>query len=220
MLRSLLPTLFFNFRFLPFEQAIKLPIILYKPHFAKLSGKIRIDSNRIYPKMIMLGRNRIPFYPNNGVYMNIEGTLTFKGACDIGNDSKISVGQNAENYSATSSLKLTCSKHIRFSKNVTVGWDCIFMDSDFHRLTKVVGGYTKGIGEILIGSNNWFCCKNVVLKNTVTPDFCTVAANTVLNKDYLQHGTNILLGNDNEVIVRAEGIYLDPKDENSYKITI
>jgi len=33
-LRYIIPTLYFNFHYLPWRQAIKLPIVLYKPHLS------------------------------------------------------------------------------------------------------------------------------------------------------------------------------------------
>lgn len=43
VLRFLPWTLKFNFHYLPFKQAIKLPILLYKPKLLTLKGIIRIS---------------------------------------------------------------------------------------------------------------------------------------------------------------------------------
>lgn len=42
MLRSIFSTIYFNFHYLPFRQAVHLPIILYKPHLVKLKGNVNI----------------------------------------------------------------------------------------------------------------------------------------------------------------------------------
>lgn len=42
VLRSLPSSIYFNFHYLPFKQAMRLPIWLYKPHFLALKGKIII----------------------------------------------------------------------------------------------------------------------------------------------------------------------------------
>ena len=170
--------------------------------------------------MIKLGRNRVPFYPNDGIKIFLFGNITFKGVCDIGNNSTISISKNGnlivgENFSATASLKLTCSKEIVFHDSVTVGWDCIFMDSDFHRLTKVNGGYTKGIGTIEIGSNNWFCSRNMILKNTRTPNYCTISAQSVLNKDYTSFGEYNVIGSDKKINIISKNKFLDLNDPYS-----
>ena len=104
---------------------------------------------------------------------------------------------------------------------MTVGWDNIFMDSDFHRLTKLRNNeYTKGYGKIKIGSNNWFACRSTTLKNTVTPNFCTIAVQTVLNKDYRPLGEYVVIGNDNSITVLAENVWLDSNNPLSTKIEI
>ena len=222
VMRSILHSVYFNFHYLPFSQAIHLPIILYKPSFVKLHGKLLIKSSKIKMGMIKMGRNRVPFYPNTGILLNIDGIVEFQGECDIGNDSKISVGRNGmlvfgKGFSATSSLKLCCLNNISFSDYVTVGWDCIFMDSDFHRLKKLDGGYTSGMGVVSIGKYNWFACRNTVLKNTVTPDYCTVSSHSILNKNYLEYGSYIVLGMDDKIIVKSKALFYDPTDDNSNK---
>ena len=42
VLRSVIPTIYFNFHYLPFKQAIKLPIFLYKPHLKLMKGTVTI----------------------------------------------------------------------------------------------------------------------------------------------------------------------------------
>lgn len=51
--------LYFNFKYLPFRQALKIPILLYKPHFMGLSGKINIEGPISFG-MISLGFNHVP----------------------------------------------------------------------------------------------------------------------------------------------------------------
>ena len=42
MFRSIASSIYFNFHYLPIKQAIKLPIILYKPKLLSCKGKIII----------------------------------------------------------------------------------------------------------------------------------------------------------------------------------
>lgn len=56
MLRSIFSTIYFNLYYLPFKQAIKLPILLYKPHLINVNrGGVKIQSNKIHFGMIRLG---------------------------------------------------------------------------------------------------------------------------------------------------------------------
>jgi len=45
-----------------------------------------------------------------------------------------------------------------------------------------------------LGSFNFISNRVSILGKTVTPDYCTVASNTLLNKDYSSFGENIILG--------------------------
>ena len=85
----LLPSLWFNLKYLPFKQAIKLPILLYRPTFLRLKGSVVIESDDIRFGMIKLGLFTSAVYPNSGITIRNDGILLFKGECYIGNDTYI-----------------------------------------------------------------------------------------------------------------------------------
>lgn len=183
MLRSLPFSIYFNFKYLPFKQAIHIPIMFYKPEFLALKGCVKINAPKISMGMIKLGMRENSLCPNTGItFENKGGKVVFKGRCMIGNASALSIGKNGYleigNDFRSSMLKLVAYHSIVFQDNDRLGWDCLVMDTDLHKLTKVNGGYTKGFGSINIGKNNWFGSKCIILKNACTPDFCTVSAGT------------------------------------------
>lgn len=230
ILRSIFKTVYFNFHYLPFRQAIKLPILLYKPHFIDLHGIIEIQSENIRFGMIRLGFPCVSIYPNTGIiYENKGGKIIFYGSCNIGNNSAISIGgegmkkraltnglvpllEFGDKFSASTSCKIVCYNRIIFKEKVLVGWDCLFMDTDFHKLTKLDGGYTKGFGEITIGKNNWFGCKCLVLKNTHLPDFITVSATSLLNKAYVVPEYSII-GGSAVIEAKMTNVYRNMDDD-------
>ena len=62
ILRYILHSVFFNFHYLPFREAVKLPILLYKPKLLKLKGTIKIkqeDKNRIWNDTARISRSII-----------------------------------------------------------------------------------------------------------------------------------------------------------------
>lgn len=79
ILRYILHSVFFNFHYLPFREAVKLPILLYKPKLLKLKGTIKIkQEDKIGFGMIRLGFPEVSLYPNTGiVFENYGGTLLF-----------------------------------------------------------------------------------------------------------------------------------------------
>lgn len=215
--RSIFQSIYFNFHYLPFKQAIKLPIILYKPHFIKLKGKIIISSPTITTGMIQLGKRIVPIYPNSGIiFENNGGTIEFKGACTIGNNSAISIGEKAKleignKLVASTTLKIISFHQIIFGEKVRIGWECVFMDTDFHTMKKINGGHTKGYAPIKIGNNNWFGAKCHILKRTETPDYCTISATTLLNQKYDYPPYTVIGGSPVSDI--AHGIYRDVDDD-------
>ena len=218
ILRSILPTIYFNFHYLPFSQAVKLPILLYKPKLLKMKGNVKIGGGKIKYGMIRLGFPTVSLYPNSGiVYENHGGTIIFNGKCSIGNNSAISIGAKAvvefgDRFSATTTLRLTSYHKITIADCVTFGWDTLVMDTDFHKLTKVSSGYSKRYAPISIGSNNWFGNGCRIMKRTVTPDYCVISAGTILSASVSAPSYSVV-GNDNHVVVKATGVWRNVDDD-------
>ena len=218
ILHSILPTIYFNFHYLPFNQAIKLPILLYKPKLLKMKGNIKIEKCKIKFGMIRLGFPTVSLYPNTGiVYENHGGTIVFNGLCSIGNNSAISIGTKAivefgDRFAASTTLRLTSYNHITFGDKVRFGWDSLVMDTDFHKLTKLSGGYSHGHAPVIIGSNNWFGNGCRIMKRTSTPDYCVVQGGTILSGPVSTPSYSVV-GNDSHVVVKATGVWRNVDDD-------
>lgn len=211
-------TLYFNFRYFPFKQALKIPVILYKPKFVACKGKVVIESEYITLGMIQLGINQAHAYPHSGiVWENNGGTVVFKGKALIGNNSSLCIGPNAEvvfgkNFSATTTFKLVCWYKIDFDSNVCFGWDNIVLDTSFHRLKTRNGDWAnKGYGNIYIGHDNWIATRCIILAGTETQPYTVVATNSLLQKRY--DNSYVLLGGSPAKIIK-EGIYRDIFDDS------
>lgn len=211
-------SIWFNFSNLPFKQAVKMPILLYKPTRLKCKGIIKIEAENISTGMIKLGGPMVSIYPNTGISIENMGGVIFKGRCTIGNNSFISIAPTGtvvfgENFLATSSLKLVCYKKITFGKNVLVGWENLFCDTDFHAV-KVRDTSEKKLSyaPINIGSNNWFAMKSIVLKGTKTPDFTIIGTNSFLSKDYSDLKEYSLIAGQPAKFVKGN-VYRDLSDD-------
>lgn len=214
--RSIFSTLFFNFHFLPFKQAIYLPIWLYKPRFGKLSGNVIIDETLggVRPGMIRMGFHNVGIYPNNGIYLDIIGSITFEGTALIGNDCYIGVGEKSsvifgEDFRATTTFRLTSQCGISFGKHVRFGWDCLVMDTDYHMLKRKDGTFTKGYENVRIGSYNWFGNGCRIMKGANTPDYVSIAAGTWITKP-VEVPEYSVVGNEKTVKIIAKDLWLDP----------
>ncbi len=203
---------------LPLKQAIKLPIILDKPFFKKLSGKIIIEGT-VKSHMIYLGGSSAEIYRHNGIILSIEGVIIFKGNTFIA-DGAIIVGDKGvlevgENVGINSHNKIMAYHLIRIGCNASIGFDVTICDTDFHSIKNV---YTnkkmKAYAPIYIGNNNWIGQGCLLLKGTRIPDYVIVSARSLCNRKYKCKEKSIIYGNPAKVDENFEGLfYRDLEDD-------
>lgn len=134
---SFIKTIYFNFHYLPFKQAIKLPIILRHVRFKSLKGKVIIDSDHIYTNMIKFGFKSANYWrPNDYTTLDLrQGTMILKtnfilrecAHIRLENDAILKFGSN---FDAATNLNIWCMKSIAFGDNVHIGWDVTIMDTN------------------------------------------------------------------------------------------
>lgn len=214
----LIPTIYFNLRMLPFRQARKLPILLIRPKFISLKGKIEIDDDVCRFGLVKMGGWGCKAYPNNGVKLNFRGgTWVVKGKVWIGSNSYLEIGhsgilETGDKVVASTSLNIFCYRSIVLGDAARFGWECKVMDSSFHPLKAVDTGERKAAGApINIGAFNWFATKCAILPGTKTVDYCVFGYGSVLTKGtkseaYCVHGGS-------PVHVLSRGYYRVPEEE-------
>ena len=210
---SLPKSFYFNFHYLPFHQAIHLPILFRKVNLLELKGNVKIYyRGGVKFGMIRLGQHQVSIYPDAGfTFENHGGTIIFNGPCSIGANSAISIGSKGklefgERFNASTSFRIACYDNIKFESQVRFGWDCIVMDTDFHSMKKLAGGYSKGYGPVHIGRGSWIGTKCMILKNTTLPAHTTVAAGTKVST-HMDIEENCIIGQPNQPIVLRNGIF-------------
>lgn len=199
MLRSLAKTVYFNFRYLPAKQAVRLPIWLYKARLRKLGGSITIDADRIRPGMIQLGTDRVSVYRNGGISLEINGDIVFHGSCYIGNDSFIAVDGGrlsfGDFFNATAAVRIVCRKAITFGNGVLLGWNNMVCDSDFHAVRDMLSGKAGTTEkEIAVGSHVWIANGCSVMKGSEIPDNVIVAQKSLVNSKLDVPGHSLVAG--------------------------
>jgi acetyltransferase-like isoleucine patch superfamily enzyme len=205
-IRSILSTIYFNFHYLPLKQAVKLPILLYKPKLLQMKGKVIITGN-IRTGMICLGKFVVSFFPDSGiVWENCGGICEFNGSCLIGNSSTVSIGSQGKisfgnKFLATAALKIASYKEvIKFGNDVLIGWDNIIIDTDFHKIYDETGLLTNPSKAIKIGNKVWIGCRCVILKGGAVADGNIIAANTTVLQSKFTIENAIIGGNPTRVL--------------------
>ena len=214
-IRNILVSAPFNFRHLPFRQAIHIPVLLHKVCLCGNKGKFRIDSDNIKYGMIHLGFWEVGIYPDDGMTIQNNGTIVFKGECNISNDCYLSVARNGiltlgKNFEMNAS-KIGCHNSIVFEDWCSVGFGSVIVDTDFHRLS-YEGEEHCNLGEIYFGKGVWLAMQCTVLKNTFVPDYCVVAARSLLAKHYDVPSHSLLCGVP--AVLKRTGVYRNRENGN------
>jgi len=194
-------TLYFNFKKFPFNIAVKLPVYFYgRVKFSSLAGHIILDAP-VKRAMIGFGQPYEIITKSKGIAeICLKGTLTFNGHVQFGKDYFLYIHENARcQMGHMASLggngKIICYEEIIFGDYARIGFESQVMDSNFHQMINTLTGEKLAItGPVKIGNYNYFGNRISVMQHTATPDYCTVASNSVCNKDYSNFGNNILIG--------------------------
>ncbi|MBO4531304.1 MAG: acyltransferase [Paludibacteraceae bacterium] len=219
---SLIKTLYFNFHYLPWNQARKLPIHLRNVKLKNTNGKIIIDAKEIKYGMIKIGAKSRNFWcPNETSTLDLagRGKLVFLGNCIMRRGTHIRLGKNAileigNSFSAASNCNIVCFYHVVFGENTHLGWDTTVMDTSWHRLKDVYSNqYMKLFTAVKVGANCWIGAKSSVLPGTKLPDNTIVSFGSVVNIRLKEQ--NMLLGG-NPAKVIGEGYSLTEESFNGY----
>lgn len=215
-LRYIFSTVYFNFHYLPFRQAIRLPIVLYKPHLMTCKGKVVIEpvDGRIHHGMVRMGFPVVSLYHDNGItWENKGGTVVFRGSCTIGNDCYLSFGPKTNvdfghGFAARASFRLASYVSMIFKRYTRFGWDCLCMDTNFHPIYDTQTKEYKPIsGAIEIGEYNWFGTGCRIMHSVVTPERCIFGMNTMVTRGCIKKSYCVMGGSP--VRILSENVMRD-----------
>lgn len=183
--RISIKTLYFNFHYLPFRQAIHFPILVSRKVYLKRPyGKIRLDAPASFG-LIRIGFGEVGIFDDrySRSIWDVSGLVVFKGKTDLGHGSKIAVSKSGvlefgKDFTITAESTIIAYKNIRFGENCMLSWDVLIMDTDFHRIMDQNGSIINSDVPISIGNNIWIGCRSVILKGTSIPDNVVIGANS------------------------------------------
>lgn len=192
---------YFNFKMLPFKQAIKLPFDFYgNVRFVNLNGKVIFNTNRLRKGMIKIGSQGRDMFPLNPVILDIRGELELNGFFYIGCGSTIRIESDARliigNKSRIGANSIVfCEDKITIGENVEFSWNCQLMDTDRHEIQDVITGKVfPSRAPIEIGNNVWVGNHVCFNKGCHVPENTIVASCSLCNKNYLDIAPFSILG--------------------------
>jgi acetyltransferase-like isoleucine patch superfamily enzyme len=195
-------TIRFNFKYFPFKDAIKFPVLISKNAIFKLKegGSIRFECPLRYG-LVKIGYGKVAIFDEkfSRSIFQISGELVFKGNAAFGQGSKVSVAKNAKvifgnKFIITAESEIVCSKRIEFGENCLLSWDILIMDSDHHIIWDQEKNIINHPKEIVIEDNVWIGCRASILKGSGIPSNSVIAANAVVAKN-LQDPNAVYAGN-------------------------
>lgn len=183
---SIVKTLRFNIHYFGWRGIKPKVLIARNVFFRRLKGSLKVDNPQIASIKIGFSNAAVVDAKFQRTIWDNSGFISFKGnarlcaGCKITNLGQLLFGKNFNITGDTSIINLTDSS---FGDDVLISWDCLFMDTDFHKITKegVVINPDRGIH---IGNHVWIGCRSTILKGVHIADNSVVAAGSVVTKDF------------------------------------
>lgn len=183
---SLPKTIYFNFRVLPFRDAIHLPIFVhYSVKLLELHKNIYLKCKNVKVFMIKIGLGGSSAISENKSYFLCQkkGTICFSGAASFGRGVSIRVDDGSlvfgRNFSANKNCFFSCSQKVQFGNDVLMGFNISVRDSDGHNVyycqTK-----KKNVADVVIGDHTWIASHTHILKGTVIGNESIVAYGSIV----------------------------------------
>ncbi len=208
LLRLNFKSIYFNFKYLEFKQAIKFPFLLSNQvYLRETRGKIKLECD-VSIGIIRIGFGKIGIFDDkrSRAIWEVSGLVIFKGNADIGHGSKISVGETGilvfgNNFKITAETSIVSFKEVVFGDNCLLSWNILVMDTDFHSIKDTSGKVINEPTPILFGNNIWIGCQCLILKGSIIPNNCVIGANSLINKE-LKTKNALYVGNPLQLVKR------------------
>lgn len=193
ILFSIPKTIYFNLRYLPFCQAIKLPVWIATNVRVRnmYRGGIKLES-------FSIGKVRIGYHEADGVdvygvHTIIDiftgGILWIKNDAHIGQGAIICVKKDAtlevgSHFAISGTTSIICTQAITIGNDVQMSWNSLVMDSDAHQVFGEDGRWINPPQRIRIGNKVWIAANVSIMKGALIGDNVVVSSNSLVNKHF------------------------------------
>lgn len=184
-------SLLFCLRYLPFRQAIHIPVLVHPSVRIEKLTRGAIDFvGGIKSSMLVLGFPGTVGQSNCKTLLSIGhgGRLIVSENVQMARGTRIIISsqgvmQIGEHFWCNGDCFFNCTTKITLGNHNMYGWCINFNTNDGHHV------YENGIqkpmeGEIVIGNHVWIASHCHISKNTYVPDDCVVAQNSLVGKRF------------------------------------
>lgn len=195
--RKRIRSYYFCFKYLPVEQAIKLPIFLHVPvKICRLKKGNIIFKGGIESRQINFVEGITGFpAPSTMIYIEDSGTLIFSGKVYISNGCTLRIDEGGvlefgNDFRMNKNSVIRCADNIVFKDDIMVGWNSELNDSDGHSIF-IEGHKINTTAPIIIGNHAWITSHVKISKGVEIADGCIVAKGAVVTKKHIFPNTLI-----------------------------
>ncbi|MFM0248063.1 acyltransferase [Paraburkholderia sediminicola] len=185
-IRSIPKTVFFNLRYLPFHQAVCLPIFVsHRVWLKQMGGSVSVAGST--PGTVRIGFGDIGIFDRQRArsIWEVRGAVEFSGRARLGHGCKVSVKGKlvfGDNVQITAETAIVAHQQISFGRNVLVSWDVLIMDTDLHVIRNDGGKVINSPKAISIGDSVWIGCSVSILKGVKVANGVIIGAATTLTR--------------------------------------
>lgn len=186
-------SLFFCLRYLPFKQAVKVPILVW--HDVKVKSLHRGDiilTGEIKKATILLGfegakgRDTHPMYihikKGGHLYLGNNINIARGTSIVIESDSNVTIGNG---FFCNGNCVFYSNRSIKIKDNCLFGWNIELNTTDGH--TMIYDGEEKpSSGDITLNEHVWVCSDCIISKNVTIAKDCVVGRRSLVTKSQLQ----------------------------------
>ncbi|MBW9308991.1 hypothetical protein EBB69_08740 [Lactobacillus delbrueckii] len=184
MLRKILALIYtiqFNFRYLPFHQAIYLPIKINYNVKSKLKRNnliIKAPVSRFMIRIGFQGSNFISYGSSSLTILN-GGKIVFYGSCIFGEGVNLFVDGGTliigKSVYANRDFLFQCENRSIIEDDVLIGWKVSVRDTDGHNVEKK-DGISSASERVWIKRGAWVASQSTILKGSVISEYSIVGA--------------------------------------------
>jgi len=185
-----LKTIYFNFKYFHFRQAIRFPILVSRNVFLfKAKGQVQIDGPISFG-MIRLGFQRVGIFDHqrSRTMWEVKGKIRFSGPAIIGHGTKISVATKGlleigSNVLITAESSIIAFNRVSIGNDCLLSWDILIADTDFHSVYSSDGARLNNDRPVKIENHVWIGSGCKVLKGSTIPSGSVLGAGSLVNKE-------------------------------------
>lgn len=208
---NFIKSLYFNFRYLPFKQAIYMPVWITTNFRVRGLKRGMLVLHQPYRKSVFLGDAGSPGLQEmkGGIYMSNNSKLVIHGFTVIAEGTVLRVDENSKielgaNFYCNKNCFLRSSNQISFCDDCLLGWNVQINTSDGHSILHK-GELRPYDLPVRIGKHVWITSNTIITKGVSIADGCIVAQGAVVTKSIEER--NVLVGGVNAKVVATNVVW-------------